>query len=167
MQLHTSAGTHSVAKEELPEVRLAVPEDVNSLVELGRELHADNGVMPFSEQRLYEFVVRAVKKDKMIAGVIGPIGHVEAMIFISIGCFWYTNFPHLEEMFAFVRPEYRRSNRAKALIEFAKQTADGLGVPLFIGIVSQQRTEAKIRLYRRQLGDPSGAFFIYNGKTGS
>ena len=149
------------------EVRLAQKEDIPSLISLGRELHSENGFMPYSEKLHHEFVIRAVNKDRLISGVIGPIGTVEAMIFMGIGRMWYSEFPHIEEFFAFVRKEYRKSNRAKALVEFAKRTADELDVPLLIGIISQQRTEAKIRLYSRQLGDMAGAFFLYNGKTGT
>ena len=28
------------------------------------------------------------------------------------------------------------------------------------------RTEAKVRMYERQFGKPSGAFFLYGAKTG-
>ena len=43
---------------------------------------------------------------------------------------------------------------------------DDLGIPLIIGVLSNQRTEAKIRLYERQFGAPAGAFFLYNVHTG-
>jgi hypothetical protein len=40
-------------------------------------------------------------------------------------------------------------------------------MPLLIGVLSNHRTEAKVRLYERQFGKPTGAFFLYNGSTGS
>ena len=36
-----------------------------------------------------------------------------------------------------------------------------------IGVLSNHRTEAKVRLYERQFGKPSGAFFLYNARTGT
>ena len=39
-------------------------------------------------------------------------------------------------------------------------------IPLLIGVLSNKRTEGKIRLYERQLGKPSGAFFLYGARTG-
>lgn len=156
--------------EVMPKVRLFVEEDIPALVAMGRELHKENGLMPFSELRAYDMARRAVARDprdRVIGGAIGPIGKPEAMIVLFTGTYWYTDSPHLEELFAYVKPEFRKSNRAKALVEFAKLCARELKSPLLIGIVSNERTAAKIRLYKRQLGAPAGAYFLYNGKTGA
>jgi hypothetical protein len=40
------------------------------------------------------------------------------------------------------------------------------GIPLAIGVMSNTRTEAKIRLYERVFGAPAGVYFLYNAKTG-
>ena len=90
------------------------------------------------------------------------------MIYLCLRQYWYAKDGdvHLEEFLAFVRPEFRKSNNAKALIEFAKSSSDRLGVPLLIGIVSNEKTAQKIRLYRRRLGEPAGAYFMYGSKTG-
>jgi GNAT superfamily N-acetyltransferase len=80
--------------------------------------------------------------------------------------FWYTEDFHLEELYNFVHPDYRKSDNAKALIDFAKNTAEKINVPLMIGIISNHRTEQKIRLYQRRLGKPSGGYWLYNANTG-
>ena len=165
--MHTSNAAALAAPEAMPKVRLVCDADVPALVAIGRELHSENGIMPYSERRVYETIMRAVNRDRMIGGVIGDAGDPEAVIFLTVGQFFYSEYPHLEELLAFVRPEYRRSNRAKALIIFAKQAAQELHVPLLIGVMSQQRTEAKARLYQRQLGKPAGSYFIWNGRTGA
>jgi GNAT superfamily N-acetyltransferase len=167
MNMHVNAAALAVNAEAAPKVRLAVEEDIPQLVAMGRELHRENGLMPISETRIYQMARRAVARDRVICGVIGPVGGIEGIIVIMVGQFWYTDFPHLEELFAYIKPEFRRSNRAKALVEFAKKSAIELNAPLLIGIVSNKQTEAKIRLYRRQLGDPAGAYFLYNAKTGA
>ena len=70
----------------------------------------------------------------------------------------------LEELLNFVRPRYRRSTNAKDMIQFAKRCSDELGIPLVIGVVSNERTAAKIQLYERQLGKLSGGVFMYSKK---
>lgn len=129
-------------------------------------LHAENAMMPLSLQRVEDAARRGIAQDMAMIGIIGDVGKAEAMIGLTVGRFWYTDSFHLEELFAFVRPEFRKSNNAKALIEFAKSSALRIGVPLLIGVISNERTEAKTRLYERRLGKPSGAYFLFNGKTG-
>jgi hypothetical protein len=82
---------------------------------------------------------------------------------------WYSDAQVLEEKAIFIHPDYRsaKGGRARRLCEFSKRAADGLGIPLIIGVLSNHRTEAKVRLYERQFGKPSGAFFLYNARTGS
>lgn len=81
---------------------------------------------------------------------------------MQLGSVWYSDQTVLEELSSFVLPEFRRSNNAKDLIDFAKGCAKQIGVPLIIGIVSNHRTQAKVELYRRRLGAPAGAFFLAN-----
>jgi hypothetical protein len=52
-------------------------------------------------------------------------------------------------------------NYGPRLIEFAKKCADEIGLPLTIGILTNQRMEGKVRLYRRSLGVPAGAWFVH------
>lgn len=163
----TAATTAARSKPVLPRVRLGVEADIPQLLELGRMLHAENAMMPLSEDRILAAAWRAIRQDNAMVGVIGKIGHVEAMIYLTVGQFWYTDKPHLEELYAFVRPECRRSENAKALVEFAKESSRRLKVPLLIGIISNDRTKAKIRLYERQLGEPAGAWFLYGTTTGN
>ena len=39
--------------------------------------------------------------------------------------------------------------------------ADELGLPLTIGVLSDERTAAKIRMYSRSMGQPDGAYWVY------
>ena len=41
-----------------------------------------------------------------------------------------------------------------------------LDIPLVIGILSSERVSGKVRLYERQFGPQSGAYWIYGKKTG-
>ena len=154
-------------KSELPKVRLAVQKDIPQLIALGHQLHKENELMPLSERAILEAVTRAVRQDRAMLGVLGPVGAIQGGIYLTIGRFWYTDDFHLEELFTYVSPEFRRTENAKALVEFAKSSATHLRVPLLTGIISNDRTAAKVRMYERLLGKPAGAYFLYGAKTGN
>ena len=160
------AGTLPSVRKSLPKVRLAVKEDLNEVISLGRDLHFENGLMSLSDEAITKAATDAVNGTNGIIGVIGAPGHIEGLILLQFRRFWYSDTDHLEELNIYVKPQYRRSENAKALIEFAKEAAVRIGVPLLIGVLSTQQTEAKVRLYQRRLGKPAGSFFLYNGKTG-
>lgn len=174
MQLQTNGAAPASNTRTLPEpdykVRLAQEADIPQLVALARDLHRENGIVPIDETKVWDLAAIAASKDRakarVVCGCIGPVGRIEAMVFLSMGMFWYSSTPHLEDLFMYVKPEYRKSTRAKSLIQFAKKCAVELKVPLLIGVLSNERTEAKIRLYQRQLGKPTGSYWLWNGKTG-
>jgi hypothetical protein len=94
--------------------------------------------------------------------VIGPKDNLEGSILIRLSSMWYSACPLLEEYWNFVHPDYRKSERAKYMVNFAKACADKMELPLLIGIVSNDRTEAKCRLYNRML-PKAGEFYLYRG----
>lgn len=141
-------------------VRLATPADEAELLKLCRLLHEENGLFPMEDDMVLETIQKGINKTGGVIGVIGAPNNLEGMICMEVGNFWYSRQPHLMELFNFVHPDHRRSNHAKALIEFAKKCA-GEDVRLVIGIISNERTKAKIKLYERQLGPQAGAFFVY------
>lgn len=147
---------------QVSRVRKATAADEPDLMHLCRELQSENALMPMNQDRVLQYLRRAFNSEGAICGVIGDVGRIEGAIYLVIGNFWYSDQWHLEEFFNFVRPQYRRSNNAKDLIGFAKRCSDEIGIPLVIGIISNERTEAKVRLYERQLAKPSGAFFVHN-----
>ena len=93
-------------------------------------------------------------------GVIGPPGKLEAVVFVLIAQFWYSSDYHLEELLVYVDPECRKSRHAVTCLTWMKSLADQLGIPLLTGIISKDRTAAKIRLYDRML-PRIGAFYLY------
>jgi GNAT superfamily N-acetyltransferase len=153
--------------QPLPKVRVATFHDLEDLLLLGHELHEENGMMPLDENLIKQGAIDAINGKASVIAVIGKPGKIEAAIHLAFNQFWYTSDVHLAELWAYVRPAYRKSRHAHALIEFAKNMAIMFKVPLFIGIVSNERTEQKIRMYRRKLGNPAGAYFLFNGKTGA
>jgi hypothetical protein len=132
----------------------------------------ESGVTAPNKMKMLHELWTALNLQHGIVGVIGDIGKpLEAGILLRIEPMWYSDDDkmHLVERTVFVHPDFRsaKGGRAAKLCEFAKNTSDRLNMPLMIGVLSTQKTEAKVRLYRRKFGEPSGAYWIYNGATGS
>ncbi len=147
-------------------VRVADPSDEEELMAMCRNLHAENGAFSMSEEKVRALLWRAFNRQDGLIGVIGASGRLEGSIYLLIDQLWYSNDWCLLELWNYVLPAYRRSTNAKELIAFAKKCSEALRLPLFIGILSNEQTEAKVRLYRRQLGTPAGAFFLVGTTTG-
>lgn len=145
----------------MSEVRLATIKDKENLLKLCTMLHSENALFPMDEQLVSDKLDHALTAKGGIIGVIGTAGDLEACIYLELARLWYTRDFHLEEFWSFVRPDKRQSQHAKNLIAFAKKTTEQLRIPLLIGIVSNHRTEAKCRLYQRQL-PKAGEYFLYN-----
>ncbi len=156
-----------------PPVRLATKAEEEDLMEMCREIHAENGLVSMDENKVRDMLNRAFNREGGIVGVIGKPGSLEAVIMIVMTSQWSSSDTHLEELFAYVRRPYRtrfkgentiKMPHAEALVRFAKKCSDEIGVPLIIGIVTNNRMAGKVRLYRSILGYPAGAYFVVNPK---
>jgi GNAT superfamily N-acetyltransferase len=142
-------------------VRLASPQDEEKILDLLMLMHEENGLFEMDYDSVREMVRKVLSRENGIIGVIDGEDEIEAAVCLVIDKLWYAKNWCLNDVFNFVAPKYRRSTRAKALISFAKDYSDQVGIPLMMGIVSNVRTEAKIKLLERQMRK-AGAFFIYN-----
>lgn len=138
--------------------------DKPELWRLFRMAHAESGVSPIDEAAVDAFLDQALnKKQGVIAVIRGEGSEIRAYILLLLTGFWYNpQCLHLEELSAYVAPEHRKSKCADALIRYAQHAARQLNVPLIIGIFTNDRLMEKVRLYRRRLGMPAGAFFVDN-----
>lgn len=152
------------APRDLPPVRLAAPGDEDEIMAMCRRLHAENGLFALDDDLVRALLQRYFRRDKVIVGVIGAPGHIEASTCIVFSTMYYTPEWHLAELWNFVDEPFRQSRNLEALIGFGKNSADRIGLPLITGIITDTRTAAKVRLYRRLLGTPAGAFFVYGGQ---
>lgn len=154
---------------ETVNIRLGVPEDVHDVMDLALSACDENGFVHPNPEKLLAEIWPALNYDRGLVGLIGPEGQKpEGAVLLRIGNMWYSDQEVLEEKAIFIHPDFRsaKGGRARRLCEFSKQVADEFGLPLIIGVLSNHRTEAKIKLYERQFGKPSGAFFLYNATTG-
>jgi len=156
-------------------VRIATPDDHREIWRLFLQGHRENGMFTLSPDKVQWFMTRALAPylippgdsgPRGVIGVIGPVGALEALVFVTIGEYWYSNDKHIEEFLVYVDPECRKSNHAHALIDWMKEQVELTGIPLVTGIMSNERTEAKCRLYRRML-PKVGEFFMYLGSKGA
>src|ERR1700761_8649616 len=143
-------------------VTRAKPEDREQIIAICKEDWEENSQFSLSEAKLEGLISRILDKGEGIIGIIRRNAEIEAVMLMQISQFWYTEDWCIEEVLNFVRPPYRRSTNAKDMIQFAKRCSDEIGIPLIIGVVSNERTAAKVALYERQLGKSCGGYFIYS-----
>jgi GNAT superfamily N-acetyltransferase len=154
-------------------VRIAGPDDYQEIWRLLLQGHNENGIFTLSPRKVAWFLTRALLPETIppgdtstrgVIGVIGEVGALEALVFVTIGEYWYSDDKFIEEFLVYVDPEHRRSGHADALLKWMKKQVELTGLPLMTGIVSNHRTEAKCRLYRRNL--PKAGEFFYLAPTG-
>lgn len=155
-------------------VRLAQPQDHSEIVRLFMQDHAENGIFPMDYSKIDWLLCRLLRPDLIsetdtgtrgVMGVIGPVGALEAIVAVVISAPWYTSERCLNDLVVFVDPQYRHSGHAKALIEWMKYQSTITGLPLISGVVTKERTEAKVRLYQRQMPIKLGAYFLHDPKA--
>lgn len=143
-----------------PDVRTATVDDLPGLLHLSHLLHDENALFPMDEELVLQALARSLDKRQGRIGVIGERDDLRGAIVLVAGHLWYSKRMCLEEKFNFVRPDYRRTDYAKQLIRYAKFVSNEIELPAFIGILSKIRTEAKERLYEREL-TRLGAYFVH------
>lgn len=149
-------------------IRVGTPDDVHEVMDLALTACEENAFVKPNPTRLLGDIWPALNLDRGIMGLIGPQTALEGLVLLRMGKMWYSDEDVVEEKAIFIYPEFRnaKGGRARRLCEFSKKVADSLEIPLIIGVLSNHRTAAKVKLYERQFGPSAGAFFLYNAKTG-
>lgn len=151
-------------------VRQGQLDDLDEMMRLALAATSENAFVKPSSGLLLQHIYAALDVKMGICGVIGgePGDKLEAAILLRIGPVWYSEEPVLEEKAIFVDHDFRaaKGGRARKLAEWAKVAATSLDLPLAIGVLSNSRTAAKIKLYERVFGAPAGVYFLFNAQTG-
>lgn len=148
-------------------IRFARPDELEQLIVLCRELAVENAIGPMKENLVRDLISACVHRKGGFIGVIGDEGRIEGAMCLVFNHLWYNDdLWWVEDKFHFVHPDYRTSNNASELLDWAVWWRRQLQIPLMMGVVSNERTAAKIRLYERKLGPMSGALFLVGAKTG-
>jgi GNAT superfamily N-acetyltransferase len=156
--------------EKEPVVRVGNEDDLDAMMKFVMSATDENAFIQPDIMKLLNDVWGALTQQTGIVGIIGEPGEkIEGAVLLNIGTVWYSSDQVIEEKAIFVDPEYRsaKGGRAKKLVDFSKAFADKMGKPLAIGVLSNSRTEAKIRMYERIFGAPAGVFFLYGATTGA
>lgn len=141
-------------------VRVAGPADHKEIWRLFLMGHKENGIFTLAPEKVDYFLQRTLHPELIpegdtgprgVIGVIGPVGSLEGLVFLTIATYWYSHELHLEDFLVYVDPECRKSHHAEALVKWMKSQVEATKIPLMVGIVSNHKTEAKCRLYRRML----------------
>lgn len=151
-------------------VRVAVPEDLAACMDLFVKANDENGLAKMDERKLLGMVWPSLHCHNGMVGAIGSVGGpLEGVVLLRIEELWYTSEPVIAEKLVYVHPDFRnaKGGRAAKLCEFAKRVSDEMRMPLLVGIVSNDRTKGKIKMFERLLGPAVGAYFLYNGKLGA
>ena len=149
-------------------IRVGTRDDLDDVMRLALMGSAENGFVDPNPTKILEDVWAALHKDHGIMGLIGPPGALEGAILLRVLSLWYSDSKVLEERAIYVHPNHRAAvgGRAARLCKFSKMVSDQLGMPLLIGVLSNTRTKAKMRMYERHFGEPAGTYFLYNATTG-
>jgi len=141
----------------------SMAEDITDVLLQGQD---EGFVFPPDRDVILQYVKEIMNQNGGIIGVIYDHDNklVEGVIGLRLDKFWFSDQWFIKDIFMYVHPEFRRSTRAKCLIAFAKDCAKKMNIPLLMGIMSNIRTEAKAKLYERQM-NRAGSFFVYNNES--
>jgi len=146
---------------EGPQVVPADLKDLPEILEVARELGRENGAYTVSEDVAIPMIRDVIAGDGIVGIVRAEDGNIAGTILLKIAYYWGSSQPFADEYWLHVREQYRKSNIARQLIQFAKHQADKLGLLLRIGIISKIELSRKLALYTRHLGEPAVAHFSW------
>ncbi len=155
--------------DEIP-IRIGTPTDLDDMMDIAMHASEENGFVTKSVSKMLQEIYSALHQHRGMMGIIGVPGEqAEGAVLLRIGEMWYSDDPVIEEKAIFIRPAFRllKGGRARRLCKFSRYVADKMGLPLIIGVLSDQRTAGKVKMYQREFGPPSGAFFLHNATTGT
>lgn len=103
--------------------------------------------------------------DVVLSGVALVAKNKEGHVVGSIGGYvtsqWYSNAPHLGDLWYYVMPDYRKTKAAVSLMEGFKEAAAAIKVPLQVGhVFGDKDLDRKDKLFRRLGFKPVGSIYV-------
>ena len=149
------------------QIRIGTPADLDDMMDIAVNASDENGFVLATPEKILQEIYSALHQHNGMMGIIGiPGERAQGAVLLRVGEMWYSSSPVVEEKAIFVRPDFRKSRHASRLCKFSVYVADQLKLPLLIGVLSNHRTETKVRMYERILGKPAGAFWLVGANTG-
>ena len=154
-----------ISFDDCPDIRLAEIEDIPSLMALTQLASDEDAQHPYDAEKVWNVVRRHYDKTGGLVAVAGAKGEpVRGYLIMIVDEIWYSPDYQLLELSLFVAPDHRKSTLAKQLMAFSKAASEGLKLDLTIGVLSTERTAAKVKLYQRQF-KTAGAYFVYRPQS--
>ncbi len=165
-------------------VRIADPGDEEQLFAMARHIHAENSArdplstrIAFDEAKVRRTLHRALYPTRdnqgtysghehpAWIGVVGPQGAIEGSVYLAIEKpIWYSAHLCLVQLWCFVLPEFRQSTNLKDMIAFSRAFSGSTNIrPLCATIDNTGSEVAKDRQFRKQMGEPIAALYLYEG----
>lgn len=148
---------------ECPDVRLGVPADHDGVFKLALRLAEENAAFPVNTAKVDAVINKALAMSQgSVMGVSGPKDEEpRGFICLDMVRHWYSDVLFIADVANYVAPEYRvnSASYAKQQLRFGKKVADNFGMPFFASITSTKFTQAKMRLYEREMANCGGQFF--------
>lgn len=149
---------------EFADIAFVKKGDEAALMKVLERNHEENPLATLSWPKVEAIVRRGIDQELALIGVIrGPKGVIEATAGFLISQWWFSEEFHLEELWIYVVPEYRRSTHARHLYRWAKYLSDEMKMPIVSGVMTLEKMRPKVRLAQRELPQV-GAVFMY-GRT--
>ena len=149
-------------------VHIAERKHEEELMVLCHQLAIENGLFTMSETKVRDVLRKACNRQGGIIGIIGGEGEkIEGMVYLLVDTLWYTDETSLQELFLYVTPECRRAKTAIELMKFTKWCVNQSNLDLLIGVISNDRTAGKVRLYKKEFSQEAGSFFVHKADRNS
>jgi GNAT superfamily N-acetyltransferase len=148
-------------------IRFAEAGDLARLCGLLRMMHAETPHASLSEARMVAFAAQVLAEGAVVFSLDG--GEAVGTCGLAIERPWFSDDLWVRDQWLFVHPAHRRTPHARALLRTARRYAERLGRPLIMEVAGgpagggSRRVAAKMRLYRRELGEPTGATWVIGG----
>lgn len=148
---------------DTPTVRLASASDEAGILALCWQAHEERNERSLSRPKAEAMVHNCLAGNGVI-GVVDVEADIRAMIGLIISSAWCSDDLELYDWLVFVRPDCRHLRYLTPLLTFARQQAIRLKLPLWMGFIGYERSEAKARAYRRHFA-AYGEFFRFDPKS--
>lgn len=139
----------------MAEIRLAVEADVDTLIVMGRAMHAESPRYrgrAFSDDKLRGLAARLIgMQPDQAALIVATEGGELVGMFVALAVQdWFGDDWHLSELAVYVKPEHRGGMAFFRLVRAAERWAAGRGLPeLEVGVSTGVASDAAVCAYQR------------------
>ncbi len=142
-------------------LRLAGPDDVPALVEMGAHMHAESRYRytRYSETKVHAQITKLIETGRVF--VADRDGEIVGAIMGICTAWWFSDDPVIFDFALYVAPEFRHRGVARLLIYAMQQWAQEAGATLDIGISSGVLMDQTGQLCESMGGERVGGIYTW------